>query len=181
MTGGKGGSAIVTGPAECNGLGNRGNMEEMGEWWESREGRWLRRHAIAAPVGILLVTILLTYLTQPEQWNQREGLKSAASLVDLGTVVYATVAVILERGVRIVFWALDQRRKWREKWRAEAQAEGRAEGLAEGLAEGRAEGRAEFIAELVAAGREQGNQEIAAFVERVAREQGGSLEEDSHN
>ena len=125
----------------------------------------MRRHAIAAPVGILLVTILLTYLTQPEQWNIREGLKSAASLVDLGTVLYATVAVMLERGVRVVFWALDQRRKWRERWRAEAQAEGRAK----------------LLAELVAAGQEQGNEEIAAFVERVAREQGGFFEEDPRN
>ena len=140
----------------------------MGEWWESREGRWLRRHAIAAPIGILFVTILLTYLAQPEQWNRREGLKSAASLVDLGTVLYAVFAVAVERGVRIVFWALDQRRKWREKWRADAEAEGRAKG------------RAELLAELVAAGREQGNLEIAAFVERVAGERGKYPDEDSH-
>ena len=38
-----------------------------------------------------------------------------------------------------MFWALDERRKWRARWRAEAQAEGRAEGRAEGQAEGRAE------------------------------------------
>ena len=35
-----------------------------------------------------------------------------------------------------MFWALDERRKWRAKMRAEARAEGRTEGLAEGLAEG---------------------------------------------
>ena len=34
-----------------------------------------------------------------------------------------------------MFWALDERRKWRAKWRAEARAEGKTEGKAEGKAE----------------------------------------------
>ncbi len=54
-----------------------------------------------------------------------------AAQVDLGTVVYAMAAVLAERGVRLMFWALDQRRKWRAKWRAEARAEGRQQGQTE--------------------------------------------------
>ena len=36
----------------------------------------------------------------------------------------------------MVFWALDERRKWREKRREEAMAEGQAELIAEMLAAG---------------------------------------------
>ena len=167
----------------------------MSDWWDSGERRWLRRHAVAAPFGILVVTILLGYILYPEQWASREGLKSASSLVDLGAVIYAAVAVLAERGVRVVFWALDERRKWRAKWRAEAQAEGRAEGhaagraeghsegRAEGRAEGRVEGHAEGQAETLTALLEEvsaeGNHDLQELIARVAKEKGISLNGDS--
>ena len=155
----------------------------MSDWWDSGERRWLRRHAVAAPFGILVVTILLGYILYPEQWASREGLKSASSLVDLGAVIYAAVAVLAERGVRVVFWALDERRKWRAKWRAEAQAEGRAEGHAagraegrsEGHAEGRAEGQAETFTALLEEVSAEGNRDLQELIARVAREKGISL------
>ncbi len=93
-----------------------------------------------APFGVFLATALLLYLTGKAQWNNGENLELSASLVDLGAVLYAMVAVLVERGVRMWFWALDERRKWREKWRTEA----RSEGVAEGRAEGRAEAEREF-------------------------------------
>ena len=83
----------------------------------------------------------------------------AATLVDLGAVLYAMAAVAIERGFRVMFWALDKRKEWREKMRAEAQAEGRAEGHAAGRAEGYAEAKREFdarLARLTHAAREQG-------------------------
>ena len=52
-----------------------------------------------------------------------------------------------------MFWALEQRRKWRERWRQEARAEG--------LAKGRAAARAE----------------MKPHLERVAREKGIALAE----
>ena len=77
-------------------------------------------------------------------------------MVDLGTVVYTMVAVSVERVIRMWFWALDQREKWREKWRREAQAEGRAD----------------LLNRMWAAAHAEGNQELAAQVERIAREEG---------
>ncbi len=157
----------------------------MAEWWESGDRRWLRRHAIAAPFGIIVIIALLTYVAAPDQWNGREGLKSAASLVDLGAVLYAVAAVLVERGVRVMFWALDERRKWRERWRTEAQAEGLEQGLAQGRAQGRAQGQAEGLAQgrtelltaLLEAVRTEGNQELEELVERVARKQGTPVDE----
>ena len=111
----------------------------MGEWWENR---WFRRHAMFVPFGIFVVSGLLSYLTEPSSWNIRNGLKSAGELVDLGTVVYAMAAVLTERGIRMWFWALDQREKWREKWRSEARAEGLLEGLLD-WPKGRPKGRYE--------------------------------------
>ena len=94
------------------------------EWWERR---WLRRHAIVAPFGIFATTLLLAFWLGQWQWQGRASWEIMAGQVDLGAVIYAMAAVLAERGVRLMFWALDERRKWRARWRAEAQAEGRAE------------------------------------------------------
>lgn len=150
----------------------------MGEWWQSS---WLRRHIMFVPFGVFITTGLLTYFTEPGPWEVKASIKAAASLVDLGTVIYAMVAVLIERGIRMWFWALDQREKWRAKWRAEAEAEGRAEGRVEGRAEGRAEGRVEGQAEILnhmwAAAHSAGNQDLVEELERVAEEKGITLGE----
>ena len=100
----------------------------MDEWWERR---WLRRHAMVAPFGVFATTALLTWWKESGQWQVPANLELASGLVDLAAVLYAMLAVLLERGVRLMFWALDERRKWRAKMRAEARAEGRAEAQAE--------------------------------------------------
>ena len=132
------------------------------EWWE---GRWLRRHAMVAPFGILATTLLLTYWLERWQWHGRASWEILAGQVDVGAVIYAMVAVLVERGVRLMFWALDERRKWRARMRAEA----RAEGLAEGLAEGRTEGLAE--------GRTEAEQRYERWLAQVAEEKGIPLAE----
>ena len=100
----------------------------MGEWLGMR---WLRLHAMVAPFGVFAVTLLL--LARSGQWGGWESLEPAASLVDLAAVVYGMIAVLVERGVRMVFWALDERRKWREKRRNEAQADLITKMLDEGI------------------------------------------------
>ena len=105
---------------------------------EERGARWLGRHAIVAPFGIFAATVLLVNLSG--QWDGLGSLNHAASLVDLGVVVYAMVAVLVERGVNMIFWALEQRRKRREKLQAEALAQGRAEEKGAGLAGGQRKG-----------------------------------------
>ena len=130
----------------------------MNEWWQNR---WFRRHAMFVPFGVFITTGLLTYFVETGPWGVRPFLKSAASMVDLGTVVYAMVAVSVERVIRMWFWALDQREKWREKWRREAQAEGRAD----------------LLNRMWAAAHAEGNQELAEQVERIAREEGVELGE----
>ena len=107
--------------------------------------RWLRLHAMIAPFGVFAVTVFL--LARSGKWSGWESLESAATLVDLGAVVYGMIAVLVERGVDMVFWALEQRQKRREKLQAEARAAGLAAGRAAGMAAGRAEGRAEGLAE----------------------------------
>lgn len=102
----------------------------MGEW---REMRWLRLHAMIAPFGVFLVTVLL--LARSGKWSGWESLESAATLVDLGAVIYAMVAVLVERGVDMVFWALEQRRKRLEEQRQEARAELITEMLAAGVSD----------------------------------------------
>ena len=71
--------------------------------------RWLRLHALFAPFGVCAVTALL--LARSGQWAGWESLPAASSLVDLGAAVYGMVAVLTERSIDMVFWALEQRRK----------------------------------------------------------------------
>ena len=141
-------------------------VKTMDEWWERR---WLRRHAIVAPFGIFATTLLLTYWTEHGQWQPPSSLDPAAHLVDLAAVLYAMAAVLVERGVRLMFWALDERRKWRAKAREEGRQEGRVEGLAEGRAVGLSEGRAE--------GQAQTTQRYEGWLAKVAEERGIPLAE----
>lgn len=123
---------------------------------DQSEFRWLRRHTVVAPFGIFAVTLALAWWERVLPWPS-VGPAETAELVDLAAIIYGMIAVLSERGVRVMFWALDQRRQWRERWRQEARAEGRATGLAEG--------------------REQGRAEMKAHLERVAREKGIDLDE----
>ena len=100
----------------------------MGEWLGMR---WLRLHAMVAPFGVFAVTLLL--LARSGQWGGWESLEPAASLVDLAAVVYGMIAVLVERGVDMVFWALEQRRIRREERRNEAQADLITKMLDEGI------------------------------------------------
>ena len=105
------------------------------EWLgEIRSARWLRRHALFAPFGVFAATAALVYLTAPGQRDIPALVQSAGPLVDLGVVMYGMVAVVVEKGLDAMFWALEQRKKRLEKARAEWAAEGRVEGRAEGYA-----------------------------------------------
>ena len=99
-------------------------VTRMGDWWELR---WVRLHAMGAPAGILAITLLLTYWRQGWEWPWPGSLDRASDLTDIGAVIYGVVAVAIERGVNVIFWALEQRKKRRERLRAEALAEGQAE------------------------------------------------------
>lgn len=115
---------------------------------EQSEFRWLRRHTVVAPFGIFAVTLALAWWERVLPWPS-VGPAGTAELVDLAAIIYGMIAVLSERGVRVMFWALDQRRQWRERWRQEARAEG----------------------------REQERAAMKAHLERVAREKGIDLDE----
>ena len=147
---------------------------------EQSEFRWLRRHTVVAPFGIFAVTLALAWWERVLPWPS-VGPAGTAELVDLAAIIYGMIAVLSERGVRVMFWALDQRRQWRERWRQEARDEGReqgrAEGRATGLAEGREQGRAEGRDQGRATGRAEERAAMKAHLERVAREKGIDLDE----
>ncbi len=110
-------------------------MEPENEWWKSR---WLVRHVVFVPVGTFIATYLLSLPFGVGIWNNAKDIKTASDVVDLGAVVYTTIAVLTEGSVKMIWWALDQRRKWRAKMREEAKAEAKAEVVAEVLTSGRA-------------------------------------------
>ena len=101
---------------------------------ENRERRWLRLHAITAPMGVAAVTALLAWLGQSTGENQSATasyLDSAADKAYLATVTYALMAAIGEGVVRMVFWAWSEHKKAIQRYRDEGRAEGRAEVAAE--------------------------------------------------
>ena len=83
--------------------------------------RWLRSHALFAPFGICGATALLAYLAV-RQGDYPSFLMSAGELVDLGAAMYGMVAVVIEKGLDVMFWALERRRQRIEKIRAEGYA-----------------------------------------------------------
>ena len=100
----------------------------MNEW---RERQWLRRHAVAAPFGVFAATALL--VIRSGQWAGWGSLELAANLVELGAVLYGMAAVLVEGGIRMVFWALEERKMMIENRKALGRAEVVAEFLAEGI------------------------------------------------
>ena len=139
----------------------------MGDWWERR---WVRLHAMAAPAGILATTLLLTYWRQGWYWRWPDGLDRAADLVDIGTVIYAAIAVAVERGINVIFWALEERKKRRERNRAELEALIQARIEAE--IQVRVESQAQSQEELRAEGRAETTQRYENWLTKVADEKG---------
>lgn len=130
---------------------------------------------MVAPFGVVAATALLVSITRPTEQDFGEFIHAAGTLVDLGAVVYATIAVLAERGIAVIWWALEQRKKYRAERIAHNErikAMWRDEGRAEGLDEGRAEGRAEAYTAIMDAIRGEANGKWEEVVERVARERG---------
>ena len=100
---------------------------ENPRWWELQ---WPRRHAIAAPFGIFAVTVLLTRWISGH-WLGPDNGELAADLVPLAGVVYGMMALTMEGGVRLMFWAWEKHKAVREALREEGRVEGRVEGRKE--------------------------------------------------
>ena len=130
-----------------------------------RDIRWLRLHALFAPFGVCAATALL--LVRSGQWAGWESLHAASSMVDLGAAVYGMVAVLAERSIYMIFWALEQRRKWSKEREKELQDK-----LAQGIAEGMAQGQVQTLTELLSAGIIEANQDL----EQWARDKGIDLD-----
>ena len=84
---------------------------------ESSDVRWLRRHATITPFGAAVTTWLLSVWVGGGQWLFWNDLEPAKAMAGLGAIAYGIIAVVAEGGIRMVFWALDERKKkmaWRE-------------------------------------------------------------------
>ena len=136
----------------------------MVEWWRRD---WLPRHVAVAPFGVFLISLLLGLWSEGGQWQSDKIMEAAAKFVDLAAVIYGMIAVSVERGGRLMFWALDQRRQWREKWRKEIEDEVRAETEREMQA---------VRAETEQRVRAESRQMVQSHLEQVAREEGIPLE-----
>ena len=98
--------------------------QQKQKWWEMQ---WPRRHALAFPFGATAATALLTYLTTGGQGTLAANLAVAADMVDLGALIYGMVAVTIEGGVRLMFWAWEKHKAVREALREEGREAGRQE------------------------------------------------------
>jgi hypothetical protein len=104
---------------------------------------WRRSHLMAAPFGILLTTLYLWQLADPEQQN----IEYAASLVDLGALIYGTTISGMEVLIGM-FYAIAKHLEYKDKLRKEGREEGRKEERAAVLAKLDGIISAEQIAEL---------------------------------
>ena len=117
----------------------------------------MRFHATIAPFGIFATTLLLTLYLERWQWQGRASWEPAGDMAEVGAMLYAMAAVLGERGIVGMLWALEQRKKWRAKHRAEIQAE--------------------LLAAMQAEARPEEKPVIAEVTQRVAQAQGIILDE----
>ncbi len=87
--------------------------------------RWPRRHAIATPFGVFAVTALLTWWISG-QWLGPDNGELAADLVPLAGIIYGMMALTVEGGVRLMFWAWEKHQAVRESLREEGREEMRS-------------------------------------------------------
>ena len=145
---------------------------------------WAARHALFAPWGILATTYALTAYVKAIGWNiwsDRANLVTMSDMVDLGIAAYAAGASLAEVIVRMVFYALEQRKKRieqrkreMEEMRTRAIQEGRQEGIQAGLQRGIQEGREEtlrmFSRDLILKSNENPQASVEELVKAVASE-----------
>ena len=128
---------------------------------------WFKRHAAIAPFGVFIVAWLMCW-SDTGNWRCWSDWSETSSLVDYAVIIYGMIAVLFEKGLDVMFWALEQRKKRMAAFRAEMMAEGLAKGRADGIAEGRAAGIAEGRAEGMAQGRAEAWPEILAELQAKA-------------
>lgn len=75
--------------------------------------RWLRRHAMITPFGAAVTTWLLSAWVGGGQWLFWHDLDSVQAMATLGTITWGMAAVLAEGGYKLVFWAMDERRRRR--------------------------------------------------------------------
>ncbi len=91
---------------------------------DSRFPGWAARHALLAPWGILATTYALTVYVKAAGWNiwsDRGNLVTMSDMADLGIVVYACGASLVEVFIGMAFYALEQRKKRQEQRRKEEE------------------------------------------------------------
>ena len=78
---------------------------------QSDDIRWLRRHAMITPFGAAIATWLLSALIGDGPWFFWYDMEPVKSMAGVGTIIYGMAAVLGEGGFKLVFWAIDERRK----------------------------------------------------------------------
>lgn len=126
----------------------------MDSWWQRP---WVRFHATIAPFGIFATTLLLTLYLERWQWQGRASWELSGEMAEVGAMLYAMAAVLVEKGVNLMLWAWEKHK--------------------ERMAKRRAEARAELLAELQAEARPEEKPVIAEVAQRVAQAQGITQDE----
>ena len=138
--------------------------------------RWAARHALFAPWGILAATYALTVYVKAVGWNiwsDRGNLVAMSDMADLGIVVYACGASLVEVFIGMAFYALEQRKK-RQEQRRKQEEKMREKAAREGRQEGRQEGREEalrmFSHSIILKASENPDASVEELVEAVTSE-----------
>ena len=135
---------------------------------DSRFPNWAARHALFAPWGILAATYALTTYVKAVGWNiwsDRGNLVTLSDMVDLGIVVYAVGASLVEVLIGMAFYALEQRKKRQEKMREEA-----VRMREEAVREGRQEAMRMFSRNMILKANENPQASVKELVKAVTSE-----------
>ncbi len=142
---------------------------------DSRFPGWAARHALFAPWGILATTYVLTVYVKAvgwNIWNDRANIVTMSDMADLGLIVYACGASLVEVFIGMAFYALEQRKKRMEQRRREEEERRKEEEqrLEKARQRGREIGRQQVIRMFAIKANENPQASVEELVEAVTSE-----------
>ena len=97
-------------------------MKAIRDTFSTLSRNWQRSHAILAPFGTGLSTLILSIYAGNGRWEFWQSWHPLADMASLGVIIYGMTIISLEGGASLVFWAWNERNK-REERRKRQQTE----------------------------------------------------------
>ena len=98
-------------------------MKTIRDTFSTLSRNWQRSHAILAPFGTGLSTLILSIYAGNGRWEFWQSWHPLAEMASLGVIIYGITIILLEGGATLVFWAWNEHNKREERRKRQQTAE----------------------------------------------------------